>query len=432
MPSLHQSLTLALKRSLLTPAFGTPEMTKGYTVREIVDAVVRSISPSLPLRSYLEAISEINLPTLRRITRAHYQEKNSSELYAELANLAQSPYEEPQTFLIRALNLREKIIYASKEEHSKLKYDSEHVQSMFLHTIKTGLISSTLRSRIQPLLQDIAKTDEKLMISQLNVAVTEEAEQSKKLVSNVKVKAKVTQVGQAQTKPSEKPQNAQEAEMLTEMRALKAKVAVLEQEVKESQVKQKNPRPNRNSSKGPRFQGNKRGCPSCGSSGFRGSVIFYREGGLWKFFKFCKFLVIPYCMSKIFWPPLMYWRIQVIPPHTHHHHHLLIKAAELVSVFEAEIDHPLGLLKVKARGILIVVRVKLQNSHHINIFYTTNKKFRRQLLFIPSYFPCYGKQVTMATERYFYISAVWRCRRPRFGIEVTVDLKSNFCVWLLG
>ena len=90
------------------------------------------------------------------------------------------------------------------------------------------------------------------------------------------------------------------------------------------------------------------------------------------------------------------------------HHHLIIKAAELVSVFEAEIDHPLGLLKVKAgnlRGILIVVRVKLQNSHHINILYT-DKKFRRQLPSIPSYFPCYGTQVTMATEGYFYISAV--------------------------
>ena len=48
-----------------------------------------------------------------------------------------------------------------------------------------------------------------------------------------------------------------------------------------------------------------------------------------------------------------------------------MKVAELVSVFEDEIDHPLGLLKVKAgnlRGILIVVRVKLRKSHHINIF----------------------------------------------------------------
>ena len=114
-------------------------------------------------------------------------------------------------------------------------------------------------------------------------------------------------------------------------------------------------------------------------------------------------------MSKIFLIPLMYCRIHVIPPHTHTHYHLIIKAAKLVSVFEAEIDHPLGLLKVKTgnlRGILIVVRVKLQNSHHINMLNTTDKKFRRQLPFIPSYFSCYGKQVTMATEGYFHISAV--------------------------
>ena len=112
--------------------------------------------------------------------------------------------------------------------------------------IETGLISNTLRRRIRPLFQDIAITDEEL-ISQLNVAVTEEAERNKKLASSVKVKAKVTEVEQAQTKPSETLQKAQGAEMLTKMRALKAKVAVLEQEVNESQVKRKNPRPNRNS-----------------------------------------------------------------------------------------------------------------------------------------------------------------------------------------
>ena len=86
----------------------------------------------------------------------------------------------------------------------------------------------------------------------------------------------------------------------------------------------------------------------------------------------------------------------------------MIKVAELASVFEAEIDHPLGLLKVKAgnlRGILIVVRVKLQKFHNINIISTTDKKFSRQLPLIPSYFRCYGKQVTMETEGYFYISA---------------------------
>ena len=102
-------------------------------------------------------------------------------------------------------------------------------------------------------------------------------------------------------------------------------------------------------------------------------------------------------MSKIFLIPPQVLQNLSDPPH------LIIKADELVSVFEAETDNSLGLLKVKAgnlRGILIVARVKLQNSHHINILYTTDKKFSRQLPFIPSYFHCYGKQVTMATEGY--------------------------------
>ena len=72
-------------------------------------------------------------------------------------------------------------------------------------------------------------------------------------------------------------------------------------------------------------------------------------------------------MSKIFLiPPEVFQNLSDPPPPN-----LIIKVAELVSVFEAEIDHPLGLLKVKAgnlRGTLIVVRIKLQNSHHINIF----------------------------------------------------------------
>ena len=64
-------------------------------------------------------------------------------------------------------------------------------------------------------------------------------------------------------------------------------------------------------------------------------------------------------MSKIFLiPPDVLQNSSDPPPKKKQKHHLIIKAAKLVSVFEAEIDHPLGLLKVKAgnlRGILIVV-----------------------------------------------------------------------------
>ena len=63
-------------------------------------------------------------------------------------------------------------------------------------------------------------------------------------------------------------------------------------------------------------------------------------------------------MSKIFLTPPDVLQNSSDPPQKKQKHHLIIKAAKLVSVFKAEIDHPLGLLKVKAgnlRGILIVV-----------------------------------------------------------------------------
>ena len=63
-------------------------------------------------------------------------------------------------------------------------------------------------------------------------------------------------------------------------------------------------------------------------------------------------------MSKIFLIPPDVLQNSSDPPPPQKKHHLIIKAAKLVSVFEAEIDHPLCLLKVKAgnlRGILIVV-----------------------------------------------------------------------------
>ena len=93
----------------------------------------------------------------------------------------------------------------------------------------------------------------------------------------------------------------------------------------------------------------------------------------------------PYCMSKIFLIPPNVFQNSSDPPPPPPHNKAAKLSAKLVSVFEAEIDHPLGLLKVRAgnlRGILIVVREKLQNPHHINILYMTDKKFRRHLPFL--------------------------------------------------
>ena len=93
---------------------------KGYKPLEVVDAVVRSLNPGMRLRSYLEGLKSLTLPCLRRILRSHYQEKSATELYRQLSSLVQEPQEGSQSFLIRALDTRQKILFASKEADTHL------------------------------------------------------------------------------------------------------------------------------------------------------------------------------------------------------------------------------------------------------------------------------------------------------------------------
>ena len=129
-------------------------LAKGYSDKEVVSAVVRAVQPGLQLRSYLENTVELTLPKLRKIIRFHFHEKNATELYQLLTNLAQEPKEDSQSFLMRALTIRQKIISASKESGSGIKYDASSVQSWFLHALETGLADETIRAKIRPLTQN--------------------------------------------------------------------------------------------------------------------------------------------------------------------------------------------------------------------------------------------------------------------------------------
>ena len=236
---------------------------KGYEDPETFDALIEAISPGLQLRTYLEAMREAGLETVMKIIRAHFQEKSASELFGSLANLVQLPTEDPQNFLLRALNLREKIVFASEQENTKLKYDKTQCQNLFLHTIETGLLSNTIRSRMRSLLMKPGVTDAEL-ISQLNTAVAEEAERNSELGIGQKGNAKVSKVeSQAvsckigKDKPASQPSAS-----LSELKEIRAEVVTLKQEVyykKSAGAKA--------SSKTPAYKKMRRGCKACHDTG---------------------------------------------------------------------------------------------------------------------------------------------------------------------
>ena len=95
---------------------------RGYKESEIVDAVIRAISPHSSLRSYVETLCVLSLAKLRGILRVHYREKAASEVHQQLATVCQQSNESPQQFLLRSLDLRNKVDFASEESDCEFNY----------------------------------------------------------------------------------------------------------------------------------------------------------------------------------------------------------------------------------------------------------------------------------------------------------------------
>ena len=105
----------------------------------------------------------MSITDLKKILRAHYKEKSSTELSQELSNLVQLPKEDTQSHLMRVLNLCQKVLFASQELKSTLKYDPVLVQAVFLHVVENVLHNDNIRNKIRPVLSQAHVQDEELM-----------------------------------------------------------------------------------------------------------------------------------------------------------------------------------------------------------------------------------------------------------------------------
>ena len=166
----------------------------GYKGNETIDAVIRAVSPSLQLRSYLVMIRDLTLTRLRLIMKAHFKQKSGTELYQELSNLRQETSETPQDFLVRAMSLRQQIIFVSSASDSPIKYEPSLVQSLFLHVLETGLQDEAVRAKLRPFLEKTTVSDEQLL-EKINQIMSAEMERYNKMSSGGKKGLRVNQVG---------------------------------------------------------------------------------------------------------------------------------------------------------------------------------------------------------------------------------------------
>ena len=246
---------------------------KGYTQKEVVDAVIKAMRPGLQLRSYIETLNDLTLPHLRQILRSHYREKSGTQLYQELATICQGPKESPDSFLLRALDLRQKVLFASKEADANLKYDPQLVQGMFLRSMETGLRDDNSLTKIRSVLH-IPKISDEDLIQQMGNISSAEAERQARIGKRIKdVQASAVSTDDTKDKRGEiaqqkKVDKSSEDRILESMGVMQAQIQSLQNEVKTQKLEKSNNnkpsyhlgRPNRN----PRSEKEtNRACPSC-------------------------------------------------------------------------------------------------------------------------------------------------------------------------
>lgn len=158
---------------------------KGYPEVEIMEAVIRAVNPGLKLRSYLEGKIDLTLATLRQILRAHYAEKDATVLYQQLTKAVQGPGESALDFLVRVLDLRQKVLFASERAQSGLKYNKELVHNQCSQSIMTGLSNDNIRTEMRLYLQDENSSDE-LLLQKMQIAQYSENERAQKIKATTK------------------------------------------------------------------------------------------------------------------------------------------------------------------------------------------------------------------------------------------------------
>jgi len=106
---------------------------------------------------------------------------------------------------MRALDLRQKILFASQEGEDPLKYDAGHIQQLFCRTVETGIQDDSIRTKLCPFLSNPLVEGEEL-IHQLNVTVSAEEERIKKLKNQSKGKSPtVFKISQESPEPTKVP-----------------------------------------------------------------------------------------------------------------------------------------------------------------------------------------------------------------------------------
>lgn len=212
---------------------------KGHAETEIIEAVIRAVSPGLPLRDMLEMKRGLTLPALLTFLRGHYKVDSATDLYHQLISLSQEPKETALNFVFRAIQLKEKLLWKSENEDAEEHYSRTAIQRKFLRSIETGLLSDSLKFNILPELSNAKITDEELIEKVNEASRVENERQEKRKRFTIAKGPRVQELSsdiQTGSAPSDVPFKSKEPNATVTVKTVKGKESKAEQTLSSQQM----------------------------------------------------------------------------------------------------------------------------------------------------------------------------------------------------
>ena len=147
---------------------------KGYTEEEIVSAIKKAVTTP-EVKNYLYSHKEISLEDTLNFLRSVVKERSSMELCHKLSNLQQNNNEDPQAFLLRAMELRRTCLLQS-EKSGEIAYTSDMLRTIFLRTVRLGLSDDLVKSRVEAIIERDVTIEDSELLQELNRISEEETE----------------------------------------------------------------------------------------------------------------------------------------------------------------------------------------------------------------------------------------------------------------
>ena len=119
----------------------------GYAESEIVNSVIRAMSPSLTLINVLEATSNLSLQCPLQFLDSHFDEKSATDLCGKLTSMIQLPEESEYSYVMKCIEVRQKVLLTASK--SDIKYDKGLMMKLFYRTLERGLLSSYVVQEIK-------------------------------------------------------------------------------------------------------------------------------------------------------------------------------------------------------------------------------------------------------------------------------------------